>query len=561
MLATVLLLLLCPAFRSPAPAPPIEGQVLVKLRAGATAGALPLLPGEQAAAALPVPRGRDEAGLARILRVRCEAGAEAALLERLSASTAVEWAEPSTAGPALHAPAPAAPLAPVAPFAPLPNDPFLSFQWHVQQGNDIDLDLPEAWALRGTFQADPILVAVIDSGFPVGTTLPDLSGMSWSNPGEVQNGVDDDGNGFVDDLHGYDFVVGEANPDGGHPHGMWVSSILAARVNNGSGLAGVAPGVILMHLRAFDDTGDFPSSGPYAGKLSAAAAILYAVDEGARLINNSWGDETGPSQVILDAVQYAADNGALMVMSTGNSGVEFAWPSQIEAAFAVAGLSPSGAKWTGSNFGSFVDISAGAESVPILDELGVFLADGTSAASPMVTGTVALLLSEDPTLPMKDQRRVLQLGATSVDALNPAYAGKLGAGLVNTERALRLLLPSDDLGFALPGSTSPLLHVYGGVLKTQVFAVTISGGPPGALAALVVGTAPVFAPGFGGTVVPQFNQLLFVSLDAGGRWHLEFPLPAALPPGVPVAWLQGLVQDAGAPFGVALTNAVLIKNP
>ena len=550
MLPTPILLLLgLVAQPAPQAGAPIAGEVLAKLRAGAPLAALALRPSEQALPALPAPRGRDTVGLSRILRVRCPAGAEAALLARLAASDAVEWAERSEAGPGLVA------------LAPLPNDPFLAFQWHVQQANDIDLDLPEAWALRGTFDAEPLLVAVIDSGFPVGTTVPDLSGMSWSNPGEVQNGVDDDGNGFVDDLHGYDFVVGEADPDGGHPHGMWIASILAARVNNGSGLAGVAPGVRMMHVRAFDDTGDFPSSGPYAGKLAAAAAIQYAVDEGARLINNSWGDQTGPTQVILDAVQYAADNGALMVMSTGNDGFEFAWPSQIDAAFAVAGLSPSGAKWAGSNFGTFVDISAGADSVPILDESGVFLAAGTSAASPMVTGTVALVLSEDPTLPMKDLRRVLQLGAVSVDALNPAYAGKLGAGFVNTEGALRQLLPATDLGFALPGATSPRLHAYGAVTKPKPFALTIAGGPPGAPAALVVGNSPVFAPGLGGTVVPAFSQLLFVVLDADGRWHLEFPLPASLPPGIPVAWLQGLVRDLGAPFGVALTNAVLIENP
>src|SRR6185295_10810658 len=230
---------------------------------------------------------------------------------------------------------------------------------------------------------DPILVAVIDSGFPVDTTLADLSGMSWSNPGEVTNGLDDDGNCFIDDLHGYDFVVGEANPDGGDPHGVWVSSILAARTNNGVDLAGVAPGVRLMHLRAFDDTGDYPSSGPYAGKLSAAAAILYAVDEGARLVNNSWNDQTGPTQVILDAVQYAADNGALMVMSAGNDGFDFGWPSQIPAAFAVAGLSSNGKMWSSSTHGTWVDVSAGADTVPMIDPFfGVATGSGTSASSP-----------------------------------------------------------------------------------------------------------------------------------------------------------------------------------
>ena len=116
---------------------PLSGELLVKLRPGATPAALPLAPGESAAPALPAPRGIDRVGLARWLRVRVAPGAEASALARLAAAPGVERAELNRAGPALS--------------APLPDDPFLSFQWHVQQANDIDMDLPEAWALRGTF--------------------------------------------------------------------------------------------------------------------------------------------------------------------------------------------------------------------------------------------------------------------------------------------------------------------------------------------------------------------------------------------------------------------------
>jgi len=525
---------------------PLPGELLVKLRPGASAVALPLMPGEIAAAALPAPRGVDRVGLSRWLRVRVAPGAEGAAVARLAVSPAVELAELNRAGPALD--------------APLPDDPFLSFQWHVQQANDIDMDLPEAWALRGTFEADPLLVAVIDSGFDVNSPPTDLAGMLWDNPGEVLNGLDDDGNGFVDDLHGYDFVVGEANPDGGHPHGIWIASILAARVDNGIDIAGVAPGVRMMHVRAFDDSGDYPSGGPYPGKLSAAAAVEYVIDEGARLVNNSWNDQTGPTQVILDAVQYAADNGALMVMSAGNDGVDFGWPSQIPAAFAVAGLSSNGKMWPISTHGTWVDVSAGADTIPLIDPiLGVATGNGTSASSPMVTGVCALLLSEDATLPAPDLRRLIQLGAVSVDALNPAFAGQLGAGFVNANDSLLLLEPVTDLGGALPGATAPHLHAYGGTQLGDTFAISVNFGPAGALTGLVVGTAATPVPAFGGIVVPSFNILVFALLDADGRFHAEFPLPASLPAGVTVAWMQALVKDVGAPKGVAISNAVSVK--
>lgn len=527
---------------------PLPGELLVKLRPGASPGALPLAAGESAAAALPAPRGFDRVGLARWLRLRVPAGTEDAALSRLSASAAVERAERNVAGPALS--------------APLPNDPFLSFQWHVQQANDVDMDLPEAWALRGTFDADPLLVAVIDSGFDTASPPADLANMLWSNPGEQANGLDDDGNGFADDLHGYDFVVGEADPDGGHPHGIWIASILAARVNNGVDIAGVAPGVRMLHARAFNDSGDYPSGGPFPGKLSAAAAVVYVVDEGARLVNNSWNDQTGPTQVILDAVTYAADNGALMVMAAGNQGLQFAWPSQIEAAFSVVGLSPSGAKWSGSHYGTWADIAAASEMVPMIDPtIGVATGSGTSAAAPAITGVAALLLSEDSTFPQQDLRRLLQLGAVSVDAQNPLYVGKLGAGMANAHRSLLLLGPVTDLGGGLAGASAPHLHAYGGTQVGQTFAMSLNFGVPGALSGIIVGTAATPVPAFGGTVVPSMSLLMFVTLDADGRFHAEFPLPVSLPAGVDVAWLQALVQDAGAPKGVAISNALRISGP
>jgi hypothetical protein len=551
LVRTVVFLLVCCA--AAAPQDVLPGQLVGKLRPGVAPETARSAAGAAVAAverALPAPRGIDRVGMARVVRVRCASGAEQQALDACAASGEFEWLERASAGPGLA--------------APLPNDPFVSLQYHVQQANDIDMDLPEAWQLRGTFQAAPLLVAIIDSGFPIDTTVPDLQGMAWNNPAEapVANGIDEDGNGLVDDLHGYDFVVGEGNPDGGHPHGFWMAGLLAARTNNASDIAGVAPGVTLMHLRSFADDGDFPTSGPFAGKLAAAAAIVYATDHGARLVNNSWIDGTGPTQVILDAVQYAWDNGVLMVMSSGNDGLTTSWPSQIDNAFAVAGLDSSGHMSTFSNHGPWVDISAAATDVLLLDPSGgLFLGSGTSAASPQVTGTAALLLSEDATIPMLDLRRLLQLGAVSMDALNPGLQGQLGAGFVNAHRSLLLLEPVTNLGFGLPGNTTPGLHAYGGTQAGQTFAISIHDGPPNGVAGLVIGTSAVMLPLFGGTLVPSVGSLVAVPLDGKGRSHVEFPLPVTLPPGVPVAWMQALMKNSPAPGDVAMTNALKLQAP
>jgi hypothetical protein len=178
-----------------------------------------------------------------------------------------------------------------------------------------------------------------------------------------------------------------------------------------------------------------------------------------------------------------------------------------------------------------------------------------------VTGTAALLLSEDATLPHLDLRRLIQLGAVSMDALNPLFAGQLGAGFVNAFNSLKLLEPVTNLGFALPGNSQPGLHAYGGTQAGQTFAISIHDGPANGVAGLVIGTSAAMLPLFGGTLVPNLGVLVVVPLDASGRWHVEFPLPVTLPPGVPVAWMQALMKDSPAPGDVVMTNALKLQAP
>jgi len=538
--------LLLPALLALSPASPwIEGQVLVKLAPGAELpldAAGPTAPVRSVRRALPAPRGLDRVGLARIRVLEVEPGREDALVAALAGAPGIEWAERNAAGAGLT--------------QLVPADTHYALQWSLDQTSDVDMDVPEAWALRGGFGADPTLVvAVVDSGFPLDTTEVDFAGTAWVNAGEVANGLDDDGNGFVDDLGGYDFVEDEADPDGGHPHGYNVASIIAAHTDNGVGIAGLAPGVKLMHVRSFDDDGEFPASGPYAGTLSAAAGLEYAVDNGADLVNNSWTVGTGFSQVVDDAIQYALDNGVHLVFGAANDDAPSAYPGEREGIVAVAGIDSDGVKSSFSNYGAWIDVCAGGTFVPALDpDLGAVYFAGTSASSPLVAGVAAMLLSEDRDLSTGDLRAVLREGAVDVDALNPLHAGLLGSGHANALASLELLEPVEDLGSALAGDFAPLLNAWGGTLAGETLTFSVSGAAPTSLGVLVFGFSRVDLPFLSGTLVPAADVVRLFATDAGGAHARTVALPADLGTGA-TFWVQALVFDAGAPEGWALTNA------
>jgi thermitase len=238
-----------------------------------------------------------------------------------------------------------------------------------------------------------------------------------------------------------------------------VSSIIAAHTDNGLGIAGIAPGVKLMHLRSFDDTGNFPATGPYAGTLSAAAGIEYAVDHGADLVNNSWTVETGFSQVVADAIDYALDNGVHLVFGAANDNASTTFPAETEGIVAVAGIDLDGVKSSFSNVGSWVDVSAGGTFVPALDPtFGAVFFSGTSAASPLVGGRRRAPALGGRDLSTDDLRAILVEGAVDIDAFNPSHAGQLGSGHVNALASLGLLAPATDVGLALGGDTDPVLN-------------------------------------------------------------------------------------------------------
>ncbi|MDX6667639.1 MAG: hypothetical protein QOK04_1019, partial [Solirubrobacteraceae bacterium] len=186
----------------------------------------------------------------------------------------------------------------------LPNDPLIGRQWELASG--ASMRAPQAWDRVGGGQ---VTVAVIDSGIDL--THPDLAANLWTNQREIAgNGIDDDGNGYVDDVHGYDFVAGDGDPTDELGHGTEVAGVIAARGGNGLGIAGVAWRARIMPLRVLD-------SQDRASSTAMAAAIRYAVANGARIVNVSLNGDAR-SAAVEEAIVAARAAGVLVVASAGN---------------------------------------------------------------------------------------------------------------------------------------------------------------------------------------------------------------------------------------------------
>ena len=537
----------------------VPGQLLVKARAGQQAALAArltqLLPGAAKRAAFPHRDAAhvDRVGLARIVVVDVAPGTEPASLALLAAEPSVEWAELNGRTGGITG-------------QTLPNDPSFPSQWALNQASDIDMDVPEAWFLRGTTESSSLLVADIDTGYDTNVTSPDWAGVVWTNQNEVQNGLDDDGNGLVDDVHGYDFAYNDSTPDAANSHGVETGGIIAARTQNGAQVAGLASGVTILPIKIFDNSGFFPFSGPYAGFLSGSTGLVYAADHDADLVNNSWTVGTSPVQIINDALQYCEDNGTRCIFAAGNNGTNQGWPAQNPLVIAVAAIDRFGIKsnwgFQSSTYGSWVDVCAAGTDVTTTTTFGAvdnFFA-GTSAACPQAVGVAAMVLSEDGDLTTSDVRTILMQGAVSVDALNPSWVGLLGAGQVNAYNSLALLSAWSDLGSALAGDFAPILNAWGLTGAGARIYLSLSHAAPNAPALLVAGFGTLNAPFKGGMLVPTTDIVLPLSTSPAGNLVLSPGLPGALPAG-PLLRVQYIMADAGAPAGYALSNAVLLTVP
>ena len=325
------------------------------------------------------------------------------------------------------------------------DEPLFSDQWYHHNTGlnggppDADIDTPTAW---GSSLGSGVVVAVIDNG--VEMSHPDLASQIWANNDPVGGG-DQDGNGFVDDRQGWDFIdddndpspVGTASPAA---HGTAVAGLIAAAVN-AEGIVGVAPSARLMVLRACDSAGCW--------SLPAAEAIFYAVDQGAKVINLSFGGITDDDPLLRDAISYARTRNVVVVAAAGNDGTnldslpptEMFVPAELPLSniIAVAASNYLDNVASFSNYGrTSVDLAAPGESI-LTTGLSVVdpwtHAHGTSFASPIVAGAAALLLSADPGIGHQEVIARLEAFADRPPHVaNRTEAGRLNIGRTITTR-------------------------------------------------------------------------------------------------------------------------------
>lgn len=294
-----------------------------------------------------------------------------------------------------------------------------------------DIQAPEAWAFTGK-KGEGVTVAVIDSGLDI--THPLIASQLWTNFNEVpNNGIDDDGNGFKDDVNGYDFYDGTGNVQDSNGHGTHVSGIIAGQ-SGSLGFTGIAPKSKVMPLKFIGSDG--------IGNVGAAiAAIQYAYFNGAKVINASWGGDDC-SDMLKKEIQTAVSHGTVFVNAAGNNGKDITIFPEWPAAYQVPGKITVGAMNSGqilstfSNYGALVDLAAPGEGILSLKPGNQLCGlNGTSMATPFVSGVAALLLSSKPSL----------IPTEIINTLNSTViTGRYGvrtAGKVNALRALQSVMP------------------------------------------------------------------------------------------------------------------------
>src|SRR5215469_540355 len=387
------------------------------------------------------------------------------ILQALRADSNVEFAEPD------H----------LASTTFTPNDPYFSSygSWG-QPYDDLwgikKIGAPAAW---DTTAGAGIIVAVIDTG--IDYNHPDIAANMWTNPGEIpNNGIDDDNNGYVDDVMGWDFIgstytnpTQSNNPIDHFGHGTHVAGTIAAVGNNGIGVIGVAWQAKVMAVKGLDDSGVGLDS-------TLGPAIIYAANNGADVISNSWAG-SGTSQTIADAMSYAYNLGAVIVAAAGNSNADARnfYPANLPQVITVAATDHNDTIASFSNWGDKIDVAAPGVDILSLRAAGTSMgtpvdanytrADGTSMATPHVSGLAALVLAQHSSYSNEDVRQVIRVSATSMGT--PGFDQSYGYGRINAAGATtvvdaveaKILSPSD--GTVIQGPTT-----ISGVARGSVFA-------------------------------------------------------------------------------------------
>jgi len=311
--------------------------------------------------------------------------------------------------------------------------------WDISQGNE------------------EVVIAIVDDAVMV--DHEDLQNNIWINPGEIPgNGIDDDRNGYVDDVNGYDVATGTPNPGSLASlltHGTRVAGCAAASTNNGRGIASIGFNCKIMGVKSTSN----PSSADSRIVTNPFEGVQYAIDAGADVVNMSFGG-FGRSQAFQELIDEGNRQGIVFVAAAGNEGEDVEqFPASYNHVISVAATDANDRKADFSNYHSTVDISAPGVNIRTtfanVDRNAYTRTNGTSFASPIVAGVVGLMRSVNPCATPEEIEAILESTADNIDGLNPSLVGKLGGGRVNAAQALAAVSAPNqpEAGFVVDNSS------------------------------------------------------------------------------------------------------------
>ncbi len=375
-----------------------------------------------------------------------------------------------------------------------PNDTFYSSQWHLPK-----VQAPAAW--DNTMGDSEVTVAVIDTGFAL--THQDLDSKWAVNDGEAGstveegaapnctsrglpldkscNNIDDDNDEYIDNRIGWDFVSNDNSVQAGEvdstssaaAHGTLVSGLVAAESSNAQGISGVAWGTKLLPLQALGDNGE-------GDTVSVALAIRYAVTHGAKVINLSLGS-TGSDPLVAEQVDYAHSQGVVVVAAAGNENTgSLSYPANYSTVIAVGASDSNDVRASFSNYGPNLALLAPGTSIcstswSSANQTSRYTCGsaGTSFSSPIVAGSVALLLSQNSSLTPAQVRSALTSTATKVAGMSgQSFTTLYGYGRLNVYDALKVVSLAKPLG--LPLNTKQVSVSATGYLRPEMNATCVS---------------------------------------------------------------------------------------
>jgi serine protease len=336
--------------------------------------------------------------------------------KKLAAQQGVEYAEPC----------------PVRYPCAVPNDSLYGEQYYLQ-----NIKAPAAWDVVKA-EGHDVIIAIVDTGTDI--DHPDLAANVWVNEDEIAgNGLDDDGNGYIDDVHGWNFSDNTPDPRSaiGAAHGTMTAGIACAVTDNGQGIAGTSWNAKLLPVNAAMQNNAKDIAYGFQG-------ILYAAENGAHIINCSWGSP-GSSITEQLVIDFVSELGAVVIAAAGNdSSSSPFYPGSYNHVYSVAAIDQNDRKADFSNYGRNVDMAApGVDMVTTsTDDSYYFSARGTSFSSPAAAGVVALVKASFPAYNGIQAAEQVRVTADNIDAKNPGFEGQFGRGLINAFQALTTATPS-----------------------------------------------------------------------------------------------------------------------